>query len=117
MNIMDSDVFKDYFKLYKLSNSIETKNILIQNNLGILDLYMNNDYTNELLSKMVIKGFLKAIDAYELDKSCGFVKFAIIYIDRYKQSDDTNFNDEIDYWYHICLNKEKDNRLYNNHLS
>ena len=45
MNIMDSDVFRDYFKLYKLSGSTETKNLLIENNLGILDLYMNYDYS------------------------------------------------------------------------
>ena len=117
MNIMDSDVFRDYFKLYKLSGNTETKNILIENNLGILDLYMNYDYSNALLSKLAIKGFIKAFDAYELDKSCGFVKFAIVYIENYLKNTGIIIDDEANYWYNICINRKKDDKKYNHHLT
>lgn len=117
MNIMDSDVFKDYFRLYKLSKNTQLKKILIQNNLGILDLNLNYDYSNETISKRAIKGFITSLENYELDKSCGFVKFAITYINMYKQINDDDFNQEINYWYQVCIRKEKDNSYYNKHLT
>ena len=113
---MDSDVFRDYFKKYKLNGSTEIKNILIENNLGILDIYMNYDYSNALLSKLAIKGFIKAFDAYELDKSCGFIKFAIVYIDNYMKTIEIIIDDETNYWYNICVNRKKENNKYNHHL-